>query len=58
MLSLLPSKKLSGVVFLQAAEAYLVLLFEDALLCAVHAKRVTVSPKDIWLAQRLRGDRR
>lgn len=40
---------------LQAVEAYLILLFEDALLCAIHAKRVTVTPKDIWLAQRLRG---
>nr|XP_022321624.1 histone H3-like centromeric protein cnp1 [Crassostrea virginica] len=51
--------KATAIMALQeAAEAYLVLLFEDALLCAVHAKRVTVSPKDIWLAQRLRGDRR
>lgn len=48
--------KATAIMALQeAAEAYLVLLFEDALLCAVHAKRVTVTPKDIWLAQRLRG---
>lgn len=31
----------------QAAEAYLVHLFEDANLCAIHAKRVTIMVKDI-----------
>jgi histone H3 len=40
----------------EAAEAYLVGLFEDTNLCAVHAKRVTITPKDIQLARRLRGD--
>ncbi|XP_033731369.1 histone H3.3-like isoform X1 [Pecten maximus] len=39
----------------EAAEAYLVHLFEDANLCAIHAKRVTVMPKDIWLARKIRG---
>jgi len=39
-----------------AAEAYLVLLFEDTNLCAIHAKRVTIMPKDIQLARRIRGD--
>jgi len=39
----------------QAAEAYLVYLFEDANLCAIHAKRVTLQPKDIQLARRIRG---
>jgi histone H3/H4 len=39
-----------------AAEAYLVGLFEDANLCALHAKRVTIQVKDILLAQRIRGD--
>ena len=39
-----------------AAEAYLVGLFEDANLCAMHAKRVTIQIKDILLAQRIRGD--
>jgi len=38
-----------------AAEAYLVHLFEDANLCAIHAKRVTIMPKDIQLARRIRG---
>ena len=41
----------------EAAESYLVGLFEDTLLCAVHAKRVTIMPKDIQLARRLRGER-
>jgi len=39
----------------EAAEAYLVGLFEDTNLCAIHAKRVTIMPRDIHLAQRLRG---
>eukprot|EP01125_Pyxidicula_operculata_P002877 TRINITY_DN1275_c0_g1_i1.p1 TRINITY_DN1275_c0_g1~~TRINITY_DN1275_c0_g1_i1.p1 ORF type:complete len:134 (-),score=18.25 TRINITY_DN1275_c0_g1_i1:122-523(-) len=38
-----------------AAEAYLVGLFEDAQLCAIHGKRVTIMPKDIHLARRIRG---
>ena len=37
----------------EAAEAYLVHVFEDSNLCAIHAKRVTVMPKDFALAQRL-----
>jgi len=39
----------------EATEAYLVHLFEDANLCAIHAKRVTVMTKDIQLARRIRG---
>ncbi|CRH01738.1 histone H3-like centromeric protein CSE4, putative [Plasmodium relictum] len=38
-----------------AAEAYLVSLFEDAYLCSLHANRVTLMPKDIHLARRIRG---
>ena len=34
----------------EAAETYLVGLLEDANLCAIHAKRVTIMPKDIQLA--------
>lgn len=41
----------------EATEAYLVGLFEDANLSAIHAKRVTVMPKDIQLARRIRGER-
>lgn len=40
-----------------AAESFLVGLFEDTNLCALHAKRVTIMPKDMQLARRLRGER-
>ena len=43
--------------FQEAVEAYLVGIFEDTNLCAIHAKRVTIMPKDVQLAQRLRGER-
>lgn len=39
----------------EAAEAHLVGLFEDAYLCTIHAKRVTIMPKDMQLARRIRG---
>ena len=45
----------SCVYNVQAAEAYLIHLFEDANLLAIHAKRVTIMPKDIQLARRIRG---
>ena len=41
----------------ESAEAYLVRLFEDTNLCAIHAKRVTIMPKDIQLARRIHGER-
>ena len=48
----------SAVLALQeATEAYLVGLFEDTNLCAIHAKRVTIRPKDMQLARRIRGER-
>ncbi|KAK5599073.1 hypothetical protein CRENBAI_026356 [Crenichthys baileyi] len=48
----------SAVMALQEASgAYLVGLFEDTNLCAIHAKRVTIMPKDIQLARRIRGER-
>lgn len=40
----------------EATEAYMVGLFEDANLCAIHDHRVTVMPRDIQLARRIRGD--
>ena len=40
----------------EAAEAYLVRLFDDANLCAIHTRRVTIMPKDILLARRIRGE--
>lgn len=41
----------------EASEAYLVGLFEDTNLCAIHAKRVTIMPRDLQLARRIRGER-
>ena len=41
----------------EASEAYLVGLFEDTNLCAIHAKRVTIMPKDIQLARCIQGER-
>jgi len=41
----------------EAAEVYLVGLFEDTCLSAIHAKRVTIFPKDIQLSRRIRGER-
>ena len=41
----------------EATEAYLVGLFEDSNLCAIHARRVTIMPKDIQLARRIHGER-
>ena len=53
-----PRFQSSAVLALQeASEAYLVGLFEDTNLCAIHAKRVTILPKDMQLARRLRGER-
>ena len=40
----------------EAAESYLVHLFEDTNLCAIHAKRITIMPKDMQLARRIRGE--
>ncbi|KAI8827088.1 histone-fold-containing protein [Fimicolochytrium jonesii] len=39
----------------EASEAFLVHLFEDTNLCAIHAKRVTIMQRDIQLARRIRG---
>ena len=41
----------------EAAEAYLIKLFEDTNLCAIHAKRTTIMVKDMQLARRIRGER-
>ncbi|MCO5607144.1 hypothetical protein L7F22_061337 [Adiantum nelumboides] len=43
------------VALQEAAEDHIVHLFEDTNLCAIHAKRVTIMPKDMQLARRLRG---
>jgi len=48
----------SAILALQeASEAYHVGLFEDSNLCAIHGKRVTIMPKDIQLAKRIRGEK-
>eukprot|EP00879_Flechtneria_rotunda_P018692 GHRR01019615.1.p3 GENE.GHRR01019615.1~~GHRR01019615.1.p3 ORF type:complete len:117 (+),score=36.58 GHRR01019615.1:416-766(+) len=39
----------------EATEDFIVHLFEDCNLCAIHAKRVTIMPKDLQLARRIRG---
>ena len=41
----------------ESNEHYLVELFEDTNLCAIHGKRVTIMPKDIQLARRIRRER-
>lgn len=47
-----------AVIALQeAAESYLVHLFEDTQLNSIHAKRVTIMVKDVQLARRIRGER-
>jgi len=54
----IPRFQESAVLSLQeAAEAYLVGLFQDAQLGDIHAKRVTVMSKNIQLARRIRGER-
>lgn len=40
----------------EASEAYVINLFEDTNLCAIHAKRITIMPKDMQLARRIRGE--
>ena len=39
----------------EAAEAFIVGIFEDTNLCSIHARRVTIMPKDLQLAMRVRG---
>ena len=41
----------------EGAEDYLITLLEDANVLAIHARRITVQPRDIQLAQRIRGDK-
>merc|ERR1712055_471939 len=53
----LPFQRAAIGALQEASEAYLVGLFEDTNLCAIHAKRVTIMPKDIQLARRIRGER-
>ncbi|PWA01938.1 hypothetical protein BB558_001953 [Smittium angustum] len=48
-------QKTALIALQEATEAFLVHLFEDANLCAIHAKRVTLMQKDMQLARRIRG---
>lgn len=41
----------------EAAESYIVSLFDDMNLCALHARRVTIMPRDMQLALRIRGEK-
>lgn len=50
-------QSLAVLALQEASEAYIVGLFEEINLCAIHAKRVTIMPKDVQLARRLRGER-
>ena len=38
-------------------EAYLVALFEDCVLEAIHGRRITVMPKDMFIALKIRGEK-
>jgi histone H3 len=40
----------------ESVEAFSIGLFEDANLCAIHARRVTIMPKDVQLSLRIRGE--
>jgi len=40
----------------EASEAYLISLFEETNLCAIHARRITIMSKDMQLARRIRGE--
>ena len=40
----------------EAAEAVLVVLLEDANLCTIHMKCITIMPKDIQLAWHIHGE--
>ena len=41
----------------EASEAYLIGLLEDSQLAAIHAKRVTIMPKDMQVVRKIRGER-
>lgn len=48
----------SAVLALQeATESYIVSVLSDTNLCAIHSRRVTIMPRDLHLARRLRGER-
>lgn len=50
-------ERMAVIALQEATEAYLIGLFADTNLCAIHAHRVTIMPKDMQLARRIRGER-
>eukprot|EP00804_Cyclotella_cryptica_P012422 CCRYP_010875-RB/>CCRYP_010875-RB protein AED:0.26 eAED:0.22 QI:0/-1/0/1/-1/0/1/0/81 len=40
----------------ETSEAYLIGLLEDTNLCAIHARRVTIMPKDMQLSRRIQRE--
>jgi histone H3 len=46
-----PFQSTAVLALQEASEAYLIGLFEDTNLCAIHAKRITIMPKDMMLAR-------
>ena len=52
----LRSQSAAVLALQETGEAFLVGLLEQANLCTIHVKQVTIMPKDIQLAQRIRGD--
>ena len=55
-----PEMRIQGVALealQEAAEVYLVRLLDNANLCALHSRRITLMPKDIQLVRRIRGER-
>lgn len=49
-------QKSAALAMQEASEAFAIGVLEDSNLCAIHARRVTVMPRDIQLARRIRGD--
>ena len=50
-------KSIAILALQESAEAYLTTMFEDTNLCAIHAGRVTIRPRDVQLARRICGER-
>ena len=55
MMSVFKRRPKALLALQEALEAFVVKLFKDTFLCAVHAKRVTIFSKDMQLARRIRG---
>ena len=40
----------------EAAESYIIHIFEDTNLCVIHARHIMIMPKDMKLARKIRGE--